>query len=237
MTSAEQLLNGRSFSHHFQPIYNLATWRKIGYEVLLRPACSLSPEEAFQLAEAEEKLYELDTLSIQKAVEYYNNEGYTSRNGMLFINVFPSTISNPLFLSFIEKLTTQFQQSQNLILELNESERIEDYIVLNKALQNIRKLGIKVAIDDFGKRYSDIASLVELKPDYVKLDRYLISNLEQSKEKQFIVNCIKKYCAEFHTKLIIEGIERPNELALAKYLGIPLAQGNVLSPPEDLNQY
>ncbi|WP_173915986.1 EAL domain-containing protein [Halobacillus sp. Marseille-Q1614] len=231
MASIDKLLSDRSFSHHFQPIFNLFTWKKAGYEVLLRTEDPSSPEEVFQEARLEGRLYELDTLSIMKAVKYYSYEGYTSTDGLLFFNIYPSTIINNSFYPFIKKLTKDYPSYQ-LILELSESELINDYTDFNKKLEPIRALGIRVAIDCFGKRYSAMERLVELNPDFLKLDKFLTSGLDLSKEKQFIVEGINNYCNEFGAQLIVKGVEKPNELAIAKYLGVPMAQGYVLAPPE-----
>ncbi|WP_082233677.1 EAL domain-containing protein [Halobacillus massiliensis] len=235
MTSIDKLLSDKSFSHHFQPIFNLFTWKKAGYEVLLRTEWDSNPAEVFEKARLEGKLYELDTLSIKKALKYYIYEGYTSTDGLLFFNIYPSTIMNASFYPFISGLNEEYSSYQ-FILEISESEIIQDYKKFNEAFEWIRSLGIRTAIDGFGKGYSAMERLVELKPDYIKLDRFLTTELDTSKEKQFIVEGINRYCHEFNAQLIIKAVEKPNELAIAKYLGVPLAQGNVLAPPELLKK-
>ncbi|WP_173915236.1 EAL domain-containing protein [Halobacillus sp. Marseille-Q1614] len=233
MPTVKKIMEEESFFHYFQPIYNLCNWKRVGYDVLFRTDCSMNTREAFQMAMDEEKLYELDTMSIRKAVEYYNQEGFTSFNGLLFLHVFPSTLRHPSFVRFLKELLHDHNK-QEVILEINQWEGIPDYDELQTPLKNIRALGVKVAIDDFG---NEIAALIEMKPEYIKMEKYMTTNLEHSPEKQFMIDCINQYSHRFNSKLIVKGLQSPEELALTKSLGVSLAQGDVLYPASKLQEY
>ncbi|MFQ3542588.1 EAL domain-containing protein [Halobacillus rhizosphaerae] len=154
--------------------------------------------------------------------------------GFCFLNVFFSTILNPNFRSFINKIVTTYPISQNIIFEINEMEDYGDTKVFMQALNFVRELGIGIAIDDMGKGNSQLQSIIEWKPDYVKLDRYLTKGLNESKRKQSIVKLLLGYSQEFGIKVIMEGIETVEELKTAKDLGVYIAQGFALGTPERL---
>ncbi|MEQ6378789.1 EAL domain-containing protein, partial [Bacillaceae bacterium S4-13-56] len=144
-------IDHEDFFHHFQPIYDLKEGYIVGYEVLLRSKKFANPELAFNSAIKEKKLYELDSRSIHKALKTYHSAGFTRKEGILFVNVFPSTLLNPKFPSFItiimkEKLLT----NQDIVFEISEKETNYDLNHLKKVLKQLKKVGISYAIDDYG---------------------------------------------------------------------------------------
>ncbi|MFC7321259.1 EAL domain-containing protein [Halobacillus campisalis] len=219
--------------HHFQPVYDITSWKRIGFEVLLRSKEIKSPEEAFETARKDKKLYDLDTLSIYEAIASFTANGFAGKD-MLFLNVFPSTIVHKNFMAFIREIALSYPEPHNLILEISEAESINNIKELAGIVRQIKQTGIKVAFDDIGKGFSDIESIIESKPDYIKLDKYFTRDLDTSKEKQLFVEFIINYCERLDMKLVIEGIEKPTELAIIKYLGGTLAQGYVLGYPDHL---
>lgn len=220
------------FYHYFQPIFHLNDWRKIGYEVLLRSEVYPNPEYTFQKAKREKQLYELDSRSIHKAISTYHLAGISKKYGNLFLNVFPSTILNPKFPSFLKEIITKYNiNSQHLVLEISESEIIEDFDVFKKQISELRKLGVLIAIDDIGSGYSNFKNIIELEPDYLKLDRYFTKNLHLSNQKQTLITFFLSYCEQYKSQLILEGVENETEIAIAKALGIHIAQGYILGRP------
>ena len=120
-----KILNN-DFFHHYQPIFDIQQWKIIGYEGLFRLENFKNPEATFNWAKKEKKLYELDSTSIHKALLTFRNAGYVSRKEMLFLNVFPSTVTNPSFLTLIHQLITEEKvSSQQIIFEINENEVID----------------------------------------------------------------------------------------------------------------
>ncbi|MGJ9458484.1 EAL domain-containing protein [Oceanobacillus sp. CF4.6] len=101
VTKIKDLIEQQQFFHHFQPIYNLTIRKKIGCEVLFRSNLIKNPEVVFQTALKVNLLYELEKRSTENAITSYSKSPYSPENGKLFINVFPSTLVNPDFPSFI----------------------------------------------------------------------------------------------------------------------------------------
>ena len=204
----------------------------LGYEVLLRSTVYPNPEYVFQEARKENWLYELDSLSIHKALLTYQSAGLSKRDGNLFINILPSTILNQRFPSFLKKIVTEnYLDTRKIVLEISESEIIEEFDTFVNRLSEIKKQGFLIAIDDIGDGYSNFKTIIELEPDYLKLDRYLSEDLHLSKQKQTVISFYLSYANQYKSQLILEGIENEMEMETAKKLGVPIGQGYYLGRP------
>ncbi|GGH83866.1 EAL domain-containing protein (putative c-di-GMP-specific phosphodiesterase class I) [Pullulanibacillus pueri] len=235
MFSLKTFLKEERFYHYFQPIYNLVDGSIKGYEVLLRADEFSNPEPIFELAQKKKQLFELDTRSIYKGIKTYHEAGLTPKEVKLFINVFPSTLLNPKFLSFVKDIMNEHVElRQHLVMEIIESEVITNYTQLIGVIKKLKNVGVTIAIDDFGKGHHDMMRIIELEPHYIKLDRYFAHDLLASKKKQRLVKLIQKFCAENHCDLIIEGLEMDAEIAYVKSLGITYGQGFGLGMPQPI---
>jgi EAL domain-containing protein (putative c-di-GMP-specific phosphodiesterase class I) len=234
--SIKHFLKEEKFYHYFQPIYSLKSGEKLGYEVLLRSNIYPNPDYTFQEARKEKQLYELDSQSIHKAIATYHSAGLSKKDGKLFLNIFPSTILNPSFPSFLNKIiTNNYLDSQEIILEISESELIEEFDTFKERIAELKKIGFLIAIDDIGQGYTNLKIIIELEPDYLKFDRYFTQNLQLSKQKQAIITLFLSYCDQYKSQLILEGVENEEDITIAKELGIPIAQGYFLGRPALLN--
>ncbi|WP_407270925.1 EAL domain-containing protein [Radiobacillus sp. PE A8.2] len=233
--SIEELIRQQAFYHYYQPIIDFKSWKRIGNEVLLRSKMFAYPEDAFDVAKEENKLFELDTYSIEQAIRSHQRTSYNCKRFLLFINVYPSTIQNPDFLPFIEKILSDPSIHHKIVLEINEAEKIDNYSTFKEALETLRAIGILIAMDDLGMGHLELQNIIELKPDFIKLDKYFASGIEGSPEKQRIVELVQSYCSQFNISLILEGIETPVSLATAKSIGIHLGQGFATGRPELLD--
>ncbi|MED1958713.1 EAL domain-containing protein [Brevibacillus formosus] len=220
----------------FQPLVHLTTGQFFGYEALLRSAAHRTREALFRKARAEGYLYELDTLSMKKAMEsYFTRVTFYDQAPLLFINVFPSTLLNPAFLSFItEGLFGSW--NRRIVLEINEAneeDKMWEIRLLGQKIRELRQHGFLIALDDVGSGAASLKKIVEYEPDIVKLDRYFGKQLSSIPNKQKLVSLFVQYCQD-HTQLVLEGIEEPEDLAVALALGVPVGQGFLLGHPEPL---
>lgn len=117
------------------------------------------------------------------------------------------------------------------MLEVIEGEQVEDNVDLDNILREYRKLGLKTAIDDFGAGYSGLNLLADYQPDYIKLDRQLISKIDRDIRKRAIVKGIIQVCRELDVGLIAEGIETASEYRTLRDVGIHLQQGYYFARP------
>lgn len=226
------LIEKDEFTHSYQYLYRLENMSAIGAEFLFR-AEQGNPEFIFQMARETKKLYELDTKSIDKALQtYYSQQTIPIDDGLLFINICPSTILHNQFPSFVAHLVEQFPQScKNVVFEICESEKASSEKLLIERINFLKKLGYKIAVDDVGKGWSSLNLIIELDLDFIKLDRYFSIDLAESPKKQKMIQLLLNFFRNTKTRLVIEGIETSPDLQMAQSLGVHFCQGYLLSKP------
>jgi len=121
-----------------------------------------------------------------------------------------------------------------VVIELSEQYPADDIDLLKSCLNHYRSQGFLTAIDDLGAGYSGLRLWSELSPDYVKIDRHFIHQIDSTPVKQEFVRSIVELCQSLTCKVIAEGIETQEELAVLKQLGIVYCQGYLLGRPEVL---
>jgi len=171
----------------------------------------------------------LDCQLVLKAQRLFNN----ASSDHLFINVFPSTLMDSGFISWWDKYSNIYP---HIVLEVSGCERISDWEYLKSVANALRRRGIKIAVDDMGSSYSFLKYWVELKPDYVKLDRYYTTDLTRNVMKQRILDSLVKMAYGI-SEVIVVGVEDIESLEVARQLGASYAQGYILGRPapiEDL---
>lgn len=227
------LLAEESVTIQFQPIFDLASEALIAYEALTRgPKGSLleSPDELFACAQALRQLPELERLCRRKAIASFAR---LELQGCLFLNVSPFALveSERGQEEMLQQLSAAGLTVDRVVIEVTEGQRIEDESLFQKTISYYRDLGFQIAIDDLGSGYSGLKQWSELRPDIVKIDRYFIDRGHRNPVKREFLKSIVALARATNTRVLAEGIEQPEELALLKNLGIDMVQGFFLGRP------
>lgn len=232
--SIHELIDSEHFTHYSQDLFSTDNWEKIGEEIFLRSEIA-NPEAIFQGAKKAHRLYELETKSILKVLKAYDTKKAATKS-LIFINLYPSTITHPEFLNFIKKITIDFPiLKSSIVFEIIETEKIEDMVFFKERISFLKKFGFFIAIDDFGKGWSSVSIIIELEPHYLKLDKYFSLQLSNSMLKQEMIKSLLIYSESSNVKVILEGIEMEKDLLTAQKLGIHICQGFLLSRPLPLS--
>ena len=227
-----QMLRENSADYHFQPIFSAHTGRVAAYEALMRVKMQLlnSPLTVMKLARELDKLYEVERLTAFKATSTFvmmQNRGQLHRNTKLFLN---SIANSSLTDEDVAEFKAQFAELlNNLVIEITEEEEID-----REALERKRRaMGGQgaLALDDWGSGYSNSNSLLELSPDYIKVDITIICDIDTDADKQQLVKDIVEYAHGRGMKIVAEGIETEAELRKVIELGVDLLQGYFLAKP------
>lgn len=229
-----EILEDRSIQMHYQPIVSLVSGEVYAYEALSRgPKDSYfaSPFNMFQFAEKENSLYALEKTARELAIQGFFSLGPRQK---LFINMNANVINDPNFTAGQTiKLLEQMKVSpQDVVFEITERNSIEDFSTATKALENYRKQGYRIAIDDAGAGYSSLQAIAELRPDYIKIDRSLIHNIHQDKMKEILLESLVLLAQKINAAIIAEGIETYEELNAVIRLGVQFGQGFLLGRPQ-----
>lgn len=206
----------------------------LGYEALTRgPERSAlhSPLPLFELAEQEGLLYPLDRLARSNAIG-----SVTLRSGkqQLFLNLSADILNDPLFApgQTLELLRLRGLTPANVVFEITERSSIEDFEKTKHILDHYRKQGYRIAIDDAGAGYSSLQAIAELHPDYIKVDRSLVSGVHRNKTKEYILETMVTFAEKLGVYLIAEGIETEEELTKLTLMGVHYGQGFLLGRPD-----
>ncbi len=234
----ESRIAQHDFYHLFQPVYHLSTAKTLGHEALIRSKSNISPDQLFQAASRQRRLYEMDTLSIDWAISaYFSSRPTTERSELLFINIFPSTMAVDAFPAFVDTIIDKYPSVSNrVVFEINESlseKEVWNNGSFRKSAAYLRELGFLIALDDVGEGASTLKNIVLISPDFIKLDRFFSQELFACKKKQKIIRLFTDYCKD-ECRLILEGIEEQDDLLLAQTLGVTLGQGFLLGKPQSL---
>ncbi|AZN42428.1 EAL domain-containing protein [Paenibacillus albus] len=231
----DQILHGRLIQPVYQPIISLqcGTDAAYGYEALTRVPTQRwfdGPLPLFDFAAEEGLTYSVDRLARERAIECSTG---LAAGQKLFINITAQIMHDPTFTpGQTLLLLEQYGLSpHHVVFEITERSSIEDFASAKKLLEHYRSQGYQIAIDDAGAGYSSLQSIVELKPDYIKIDRSLISGIHQDDMKGHLVHTFTELAAQMNISLVAEGIEEEAELTFVKELGVQYAQGYLLGRP------
>ncbi|MBP9853660.1 MAG: EAL domain-containing protein [Candidatus Omnitrophica bacterium] len=217
---------------YYQPIYLLKPFKLFGLEALCRPQTDTvlaNPELLFKLAIKYGCYQDLEMLSWKKAVDYAADFITTE---YLFLNCNPYLVEGPKFLTITSLFENSKLNTANVILEITERSEVANFKEFYSQLGKFREFGFKFAVDDVGGGYASLESIVETKPEVVKIDRNIIQNLENDPYKRSIVKFVVAFCRENNIFSVAEGIETKESLHNIMELGIDAAQGYYLSKPK-----
>jgi EAL domain-containing protein (putative c-di-GMP-specific phosphodiesterase class I) len=119
----------------------------------------------------------------------------------------------------------------DVVLELSEKEVVFNYPAFREVVGRLRAAGFGFAIDDAGSGYSGLESIVQLRPEYVKVAHTLVSGLDEDRIKREIVGSLAALGKRIDAELIAEGIETPRELETLRSMGVPWGQGFLFGRP------
>jgi EAL domain-containing protein (putative c-di-GMP-specific phosphodiesterase class I)/CheY-like chemotaxis protein len=230
----ERVIAGEQVSCVFQPIVGLGDFSVIGYELLARGPIESElhrPDALFEVARDEGRVSDLDRLCRLMAAR--GSATLPSRY-LRFINTEPITLffhsRNDLFVQeFVDATAPELRELT--VIELTENSVIDDFDHMRDVVRRLREHGFRIAVDDAGAGYAGLQTMVEIEPDFIKLDRSLIRKLDESIVKQKLVRTLHGFCDDAGITLIAEGIETQAQLDALNELGVSHGQGFLFGLP------
>jgi diguanylate cyclase (GGDEF)-like protein len=231
-----ELIEMNTLGVHFQPILSSKTNGVYGYEALTR-INSLSSftdvSDLFRRAKEVNVISALDVLCRSNALREASLLGIREKDAYLFINVCPETVMAPSHeVGKTDEIAEEWGfPKDRIILELTEETAIENYKLFKEAIAYYKGQGYKIAIDDFGSGHGGLKMLSIIEPDFVKIDRHFISNIDRAMIKYNLVESMATACHRIGIKVIAEGVEREEEMNVVLNMGIEFLQGYYLGKP------
>ncbi|MDO5062944.1 MAG: bifunctional diguanylate cyclase/phosphodiesterase [Peptostreptococcaceae bacterium] len=228
--SLNEFIEKRQSRFAFQPIIDLQDGSVYGYEALLRSTSDqiLNIGDVMRLAKAQSRLHDIEILTFEGALEAFDQKLADFEDKYLFINSIASvSLPSNLRASLIERYHNILDK---VVIEIIESEDL-DSDAMDVKQQMKKDHRCRIAIDDFGTGYATESRLLQVDPDFIKIDMGLIRNIHQDVERQTIVSNILRYTQEKNVKVIAEGVETKEELEKLIELGVDFVQGYYLARP------
>jgi len=229
----DKLIELRSFDIHFQPLVAIDRADIYGYEALTRAPADgplHSPLVLFETAARLGRLVELEHLIVRRAMQRFKALGLP---GLLFLNVTADTLVGAR--EHVGMLATELAElglpTSRVVIELTETRPIEDLAQLDDALQALRERGFRVALDDLGEGFASLRRWMEMRPDFVKIDRHFIDGIAQEPLKQQFVRSIVEMAATSGCEVVAEGLEQEPDLDVLRRLGLTICQGYLFARP------
>lgn len=230
LESVTEVVDQNEFSYAFQPIVSAKSGEIVAYEALMRTSQerNLSPLTIIRCASNEGRLYDIEMLTLNNVMKIVKEQQETLGNRKVFINSIPS---NQLTEEDYFKLRRKYAKiMQHVVVEITEQTELDA-----AGIEILRKRstedGFEVAIDDFGTGYSNTASLLRYLPNYVKIDRALVENVDNDSKKKHFMNNIVEFAHDNGFLALAEGVETVAELSSCIKMGVDLIQGYYTARP------
>jgi diguanylate cyclase (GGDEF)-like protein len=219
----------------FQPIVGITTGKTVAVEALLRntkEAGFLSIFNCFDEAFADGVLYQFDLKLRQKALEKF--ETLQIDNIQLFYNLDNRLLYMPDYKTgntqkILEKLNLS---KKTLCFEMSEKGTLKDPNSITNMVNMYKQEGYDIAIDDFGTGISGLKLLYYSEPNFIKIDRFFIQNIEKDSKKRHFCSSIIKMAHTMGIRVIAEGVETPMEYYTCKDIGADFIQGYLIQKPK-----
>ncbi len=207
----------------FQPIMDLRTGRVAGYEALMRVRSEPTRGPDVWLSHAHRcgLGYALEARAITAALAVAERPAGVH----LAINLSPSSLTSEIVLrSLPDDLT-------GLLIEVTENELVSDDPSLHEALAQLRGRGARLAVDDTGAGYAGLTHVMRVRPDMIKLDRALTTEVDKDPVKAALVASFVRYARDINATVCAEGIETIAELECLAGLDVAFGQGYAIARP------
>ena len=233
-----RLMRGGGLYCVFQPLADLSEGSIYAHEALIRGPEGTAlhqPDALLEMARQEHILQDFELLCVVIALWQWGREG---RGGRVFVNISADALVSGVAMCGAGLLGRTVRElgvsARMVVLEITEHERVSDMASLRAALREVHASGARLALDDFGDGHSSLRLWSEVKPDFVKIDKYFIRDIAEHPEKLQMLQAIKGIAEVFGTTLVAEGIETREELRALRDLDIPYGQGYLLGRPARL---
>ena len=228
-----RLINEELVTYRFQPIIDAKDGSVFAYEALMRVDLPMlrSPTDVLRLAREENCLHEVERITFfcaSSAYQALENAGKVVPSALLFVNSIASQYLTPDELS--EYSARYASILPRIVIEITEEEVLDPKALRIK--QTIPGSSGAFALDDYGSGYSNERSLLELSPNYIKIDLSIIRDIDTDANKRQIVSNTVSYAHQRGMKVVAEGLETADEVRTVLSLGVDLLQGFFLAMPQ-----
>ncbi|MFO7786574.1 MAG: EAL domain-containing protein [Halospina sp.] len=237
-------VENREFELYYQPQFNATGTRMAGAECLLRwqhpEHGMISPGEFIPLLEETGLIADVGVWVIEQAcrcIHEWRRRGLPD-HFVLALNVSARQLQDEHLLTETRRLMEAWNVPEGVLeLELTESSLMEEPAYSRRLFAGLRSIGAKIAIDDFGVRYSSLSYLREFAPDILKIDKSFVDPIEESERDRHLVEGIIQLSHTLGISVIGEGVETEAQRSILEHAGCDWLQGFLLACPMPLSDF
>lgn len=229
-----KMLRGDKLAFFFQPMVNVSTGTVLAYEAFGRIAHDrgfFAPAHIIPFATDVGVIGEFDLMAVKKAVAVMQAGSEISSLASIAVNVSGTSLGNPAFYHALIKILEEHKPVlSRLVLEITDAARIYNLDEARRLLARIKRMGVRLSLDDFGSGGAAFDILKLLPADYVKIDRDYVFEASERRGRS-VLRALVTLTHELGMTAIAECIEDAGMLAVLKDVGIEYAQGHFFAPP------
>jgi diguanylate cyclase (GGDEF)-like protein len=221
-----ELLEPGAIRAVYQPIVRLSDLEPIGYEGLARfptpPGLVALPPDVTLAAAARTGLRADLEAACWAAIA---DGGVPPAGRLLFVNVSPDLIGHAGLHELVGRLPSR------LVIELTEQDAVQNIALVRERLRPWIARGALVAVDDAGAGFTSLEYVAEIRPDFLKLCRGMVTGVDLDASRQAVLRATVAFAREVGARIVAEGVERPEELAVLRDAGVDYGQGWLFGRP------
>ena len=235
----EQALERREFHLEYQPQVDLKTGAITGFEALIRwqtqDGRRVSPDEFVPILESSGLISKVGAWIIDTACGHWRewlDHELVSPQARISINVSAHQVAEGNLVKLLKKAIERHElEPSSVEIELTESAVMLDTHDTRKALRQIRNIGIGLSMDDFGTGFATLAYLRQYRFDTLKIDRSFIQRICTRKKDLAIALSMIQLAHTLDLRTVVEGVEKPEQLASLRRMGCDVGQGHLFARP------
>ena len=230
LAEVERVIRENLLEYHFQPIVSAVDGEIYSYEALMRPKSDmeLTPYHIIKYSYLTGRLDDIERATFLNVLSLIDGSKDKFHGKRVFINSIPNT---KLYGSDLKRANELLREHSDIaVVEMTEQTELDEY-ELSVVKERFRSMNVQIAIDDYGTGYSNVKNLLMYTPNFVKIDRSLLSNIQDSSKKRHFVREIIEFCHDNGILALAEGVETSEELRTVILLGADLVQGFYTARP------
>nr|WP_314477100.1 bifunctional diguanylate cyclase/phosphodiesterase [uncultured Campylobacter sp.] len=215
----------------YQPIFNKEK-QIVKHETLIRIQNSneiISPSVFLEVSKRIKRYTDIEKMLIEKSFKLIADRP----DAVISVNLSGRDMTDGDVSVFIIEKLNKYKVAGRVIFEILEDENIENIERIGTFIERVRRMGVKIAIDDFGSGYSNFSYILKLKPDYIKIDGSIIKNIDTSEDSRAIAGAIIAFAKKLDITVIAEFVRSKEVFDACVELGVDEFQGFYLGEPRD----
>lgn len=240
MPMIDEIVASNALQPFFQPIVTLDKHPlPIGFESLARYRDNVllrNPEVLFRYASRKGRVADLEVACVSQALKA---GAALARTGALFLNLHPDVLreGRKLYDTLLKESETHGISLPSIVLEITEQASLPDDRSAFNTFEELRRIGVRFALDDVGVAYSHLPFIDRIQPSFLKISQHFGTSFETDPTKMKIVGNLVSLASDFGCTLILEGIEHAETADAAAALGIRYGQGFLFARPAEADVF